>query len=253
MFECITPLFNPAPLSKEILESMRDLTANEQNVRYHSLSDGVISGCELYEKDMEIGVTSGIVKFEGRIYILSSFSGVKYKATDSWTVLKIRFGNEELSRDFSAYRGSLVLDDSTHILPNELELGRFKLKRGSQLRVNYVDFHDMQTEYDTVHLLHVPFAGIGEHTLCPVILMHFAREAYAYAKDAVNIAFCTSCLSSNGIMSRESIIKYISKNDRYNYPNDNHGLYVNLADILADLKGITQHSDRVQRDELLLL
>jgi len=253
MFECKIPLFNPAPLRKEVLETMRDLVLREQNARYNDYSDGILSGCGLYERETEIGVTCGLVKFAGKVYVLSESSGVKYSATDSWTMLKVRFENEERDRDFSIYRGALVLDENTTLMPKEMELGRFKLKQGSRLRTEYVDFQDMETEYDTVNLINVPYAGLNEHTLCPVILTHFAREAYPHAKDPADIAFCTSCLSNSGIMSRESIMLYLWRRGQNQSTYGNHELHSSLADVLSEMKGTARQTGQGQSEGLLLL
>jgi hypothetical protein len=232
-------LFNPAPLRREILESVRDLPLLEQSARCGDYSDGVLSGCGLFERDMNIGVTGGLVKFGGRVYVLPEKSDVPYRPTDAWTVLKIRFGGEERTRDFVRFAGHLTLDKNTNILPNELELGRFKLKHGSRLRTEYTDFADMETEYDTVNLIHVPYAGIGEATLSPIIPMHFAREAYPFAEEPADLAFCCACLAGNGVMSRESIVRYLTRRSGLSgEPMSNHDLHRRLARILAELKGL---------------
>jgi hypothetical protein len=239
MFEHKIPLFNPAPLRKEILESMRDLALLEQSARYGDYSDGVLAGCGLFERDMNIGVSGGLVKFGGRVYVLPDKADLPYRPTDAWTVLKIRFGGEERTRDFVRFAGRLTLDENINILPNEMELGRFKLKRGSRLRTEYVDFADMETEYDTVNPVHVPYAGIGESTLNPVILTHFAREAYPFAAEPADAAFCGACLAGNGVMSRESIVLYLMRHtESGGGPTDNHDLHRRLVLILAELKGL---------------
>jgi len=254
MFECKTPLFNPAPLRKEILESMRDLTVKEQAARYDQYSDGILAGCGLFEQGMKIGVTGGLVKFAGRVYVLPQRDSVPYSATDAWTVLKIQFGGEKLTRDFRTYEGRLALDENTNILPNEIELGRFKLKRGSRLRTEYVDFQDMETEYDTVNPINIPFAGFGEHTLSPVILTHFAREAYPYASEPLDIAFCTCCLANSGVMSRESIRLYLWRKLEIDGTTfENRDLHSHLADVLAEMKGMARQGGQGHDDGVLLL
>ena len=254
MFEYKLPLFNPAPLRKEILENMRDLAVMEQHARYSEYSDGILAGCGLFERNMNIGVKSGLVKFAGRIYVSTGQDNVVYSATDDWTVLKIRFGNEEKSRDFKSYKGELVLDEKTAVLPNELELGRFKLKKGSRLRTSYIDFQDMETEYDTVILIHVPYAGFGESTLSPTILLNFAREAYPLATNPLDAAFCTSCLAGSGFMSREAIHQYLwrklgGENKQFN----NKELHQYLAYLLSDLKGLARHNGDNPPEGVLLL
>jgi hypothetical protein len=254
MFEYKIPLFNPAPLSREILETMRDLASEEQAARYSEYSDGVIAGCGLFESNLNIGVLGGLVKFGGRIYVLTGKESVPYRPTDAWTVLKIRFGGEERSRDFLRYAGRLVLDENTNILPNEMELGRFKLKQGSRLRAEYTDFKDIETEYDTVNLISVPYAAIGEPTLSPVVLRHFATEAYPNARDAVDAAFCTSCLANGGVMSRMSVSAYLIKKLRLpNDPLGNKELHSLLADVLAELKGETRQVGKNETAGIMLL
>lgn len=254
MFKCEIPLFNPAPLRKEILESMRDLAVKEQSARYENYSDGILAGCGLFEQGMKIGVKSGLVKYAGRIYVLPQQDSVHYRATDDWTVLKIQFGGEKTNRDFRTYEGHLALDENVRILPNEIELGRFKLKQGSRLRTKYVDFQDMETEYDTVNPINVPFAGIGEHTLSPVILTNFAREAYPHVVEPIDISFCTCCMASNGVMSRESIHLYLWRRlDIDSKMFDNREMHSHLADVLADVKGMARQVGKGQSEGVLLL
>jgi hypothetical protein len=254
MFECKIPLFNPAPLRKEILESMRDLAVKEQSARYDAYSDGIIAGCDLFEQGMKIGVSSGLVKYAGRIYILPHQDSVPYRATEVWTVLKIQFGGEKLTRDFRTFEGLLALDENTSILPNEIELGRFKLKQGSRLRTKYVDFQDMETEFDTVNPVNVPFASAGEHTLSPVILTHFAREAYPYAAEPIDAAFCTACLANSGVMSRESIRLFLWRRLKMEGTMfDNREMHSHLADVLAEIKGMARQVGKEQAEGVLLL
>jgi len=254
MFEHKLPLFNPAPLRKEILENMRDLTLMEQNARYSEYSDGILIGCGLVERSMNIGVKSGLVKYAGRIYVSTGQDSLTYSPTDDWTVLKIRFGNEEKTRDFSYYSGELILDENTVQMPNEMELGRFKLKKGSSLRTKYTDFQDMETEYDTVNLINVPYAGIGESTLCPEILVNFAREAYPHVTEPLDTAFCTACLAGSGIMSRESIHQYIWRrlgNDTQEYGNKE--MHRHLSYLLTEIKGLARHNGPNRPEGVLLL
>ena len=60
------PTFAPGPLRKEILFALRDLTCVEQELRYGEYSDGILSGCRLYESGMRIGVEKGMVKYTDR-------------------------------------------------------------------------------------------------------------------------------------------------------------------------------------------
>jgi hypothetical protein len=236
MFIHKIPLFNPAPLHREILESMRDLTLLEQTARFADYSSGILVGCGLIERDMNIGVSTGLVKFGGKVYVLESGASVKYEPTDEWIVLKARFGAEEKSRDFVCSTGELVLDSNVELLPNEIEFGRFKLKRGFRLRTEYVDFADMMTEYDTVNLINATFAGIGEPTLSPAILENFAKEAFEYAENPIDTAFCCFALGNSGVVSRECIRRYILKRLKAE-TESNSEIFHGLEQILLELKG----------------
>ena len=254
MFEHKIPTFNPAPLRKEILETMRDLAVKEQSARYGAYSNGILAGCGLFERGMRVGVEEGIIKFAGRVYVLDQPESVPYQSTDAWTVLKVQFSGEKNTRDFQTFIGQIVLDANPNILPNEIELGRFKLKHGSRLRTNYTDFQDMETEYDTVNLVHVPYAGISEPTLSPIILIHFAREAYPFATDPLDLAFCSACLAGSGVMSRESIRLYLWRRSEIEGPMfDNRELHSHLANALAEMKGETRPGGQGQPDGVLLL
>jgi hypothetical protein len=48
---------------------------------------------------------------------------------------------------------------------DELELGRFKLREGAVLRSDYTDFFDLITEYNTINVINVEYAGIKESTM----------------------------------------------------------------------------------------
>ena len=233
------PTFNPGPLKKEIMQALRDFTVDEQNIRYHEYTDGIITGCTLFEENMKIGLVNGIVKFAGRLYKLSGKTSVPYEPTEHWTVLKVRFSPQQQHREYNIYTSELVLDTNTEIRPNELEMGRFKLKQGSYLRTSYKNFWDMGTEYDTVNLLYVKQAAQFTATLSPEITMHFAREAFPYiGEKPLDAAFCVACLQSGQSVSRDLIQQYIcTRKKRAYFEMDNAEIHQALAEILDELCG----------------
>jgi len=233
------PTLAPGPVKKEIMQCLRDIALDEQNIRYYEYSDGIITGCKLYEENMKIGLVNGIIKFGGRLYKLMEKASVPYEPTDDWTVLKVRFSPQVQHREYTIFTAELVLDVNTEIRPNELEMGRFKLKHGSYLRTEYKDFWDMGTEYDTVNLLHVRQAARVAATLCPEITMHFAREAYRHCQDnAMDMAFCSICLATGEAVSREVIQRYVCARNGQEYKEmDNGGLHRSLAEILDKITG----------------
>jgi len=239
MFEHKIPQFTPKRiLSREILLSVRDIAYQEQAVRYAGYCDGIIAGCELFEEEMRIGVKNGLVKFGGRLYVLTEKMELCYQPTDEWAMVKIRFGLQIPSKDLVYYTGKLVLDNGLGMQSNELELGRFKLKKGSRLRTDYINFRDMETEYDTVNLLHVVQAAPVEATVSPKITRLFAQEAFPFLNDnPMDISFCSICLSTEQAVSRDYIQWYISRRMNTDYrPLDNIKIHRSLSEILEAIR-----------------
>ena len=233
------PTFAPGPVKKEIMVALRDIALDEQNIRYNEHIDGIISGCGLIEEGMKIGLVGGIVKFAGRLYKLKEKALVHYEHTDDWTVLKLRFSPQIQHKEYIHYTAELTLDDNVDIRPNEMEMGRFKLKKGSRLRTAYKDFWDMATEYDTVNLVHVKHSMRYNHTLHPAITAHFARDAFEYLDDnSLDCAFCTACLAGESAISRELIERYIANRLEKKFEKmDNSKLHAALGEALNLITG----------------
>ena len=263
MFEYKAPTFEPGPVRKEIMQCLRDIALDEQNIRYYDYTDGVISGCALVEEYMKIGLINGIVKFSGRIYILKEKLIVPYEPTDALTILKLRFAPKNSNKEYTHYTAELVLDTDTTIKPYEMEMGRFKLKKGSRLRTVYVDFWDMATEYDTVNLINVPQAAICSTTttLSPFITNYFAREAYGFfgnssvANNPLDIAFCTNILSSGKPINRELIERYVCNRlgQKYAEKLSNIQLYDALGEVLDLISGRSVIDKGLGHDDGIIL
>ena len=233
------PTLSPGPVKKEIVQCLLGVALDEQNIRYHDYTDGIITGCGLVEEGMTVGLTGGIVKYAGRLYKLTERMFVPYEHTDEWAVLKLKFGPRIQHKEYIHYTAELVLDTNVDIMPSEMELGRFKLKKGSRLRTQYKDFWDMVTEFDTVNLVYVNQAARHQSTFSPAITMHFAREAFSHLGDnCLDAAFCSVCLSSGEAVGRELITQYVC--NRLNCPHtemDNTRLHSALGQILDLITG----------------
>ena len=241
-FEHKLPTLSPGPLKKEILQCIQNTSVDEQNIRYGDYCDGIISGCGLVEENMKIGLHSGIVKFAGRLYKLREKTLVPYEPTDDWTILKLRFSPQIQHHEYTYYTAELVLDTELDMKPGEMEIGRFKLKRGSRLRTVYKDFWDMDTEYDTVNLIYVQQSARYAPTLSPLITTHFAREAFRHLSDnSLDCAFCTSCLGTGEPLTRELISRYVCNRLGRDYEEmDNRKLHTALAEVLDLIAGRTR-------------
>jgi len=251
------PTFTPGPVTKEILQCLRDLSYDEQTLRYNTYTDGIITGCTLIEENMRIGLVNGIVKFAGRLYKLKEKILIPYEPTDALTIMKLRFSPQIPSRDFIHYKAELVLDTDPTLKPHEMEMGRFKLKRGSRLRTTYKDFRDMATEYDTVNLMYLKQSAPGDTTLSPTITRLFGHEAYPHIKDnALDAAFCTQALASGEAINRELIEHYVCNRLSRTYTGkmDNARLHASLGEVLNLITGHTPiDKGRGHGDGILLL
>lgn len=238
MFQYKMPRFTAQRvLSREILFTMRDLSC-QLHALYGEYSDGILTGCGLYEENGSIGVRPGVVKYAERFYVLEKPELTPFQPTGRWTVLKIRFSTPKTLPDFEYAEGRLALEDNTHVGLDELELCRFKLKQGSALRSEYKDFADMGTEYDTVNLLYRKQAFRGGAALCPEITQRFAREAFPLSGDnPLDHVFCGQCLAAGEAVSREYAVRYVCGRTGAEYRDmENPEVYQRLLEILETLR-----------------
>lgn len=249
------PTLAPGPLKKEIIQCIRDIGLDEQSIRYDEYTDGIITGCKLFEEGMKIGLMNGIVKFGGRLYKLTEKIAVHYEPTDAWTVLKMQFCPQTWHPEYTIFTADLVLDTNRELSQNELEIGRFKLKKGSYLRTEYKDFWDMGTEYDTVNLLHVKQSARFCSTLSPEITRHFAREAYRHCQEnPLDAAFCAACLATGEAVSRELIQQYVCARKGKSYREmDNVELHRCLAELLDQITGRARGSKGQGKDRGIMV
>lgn len=197
-------------LKREMLENLRDLPRDFLDLYFQEYSNGIIAGVNLQVNGTTLIVTKGIVKQNGRLYILHSDYELPYFPTGKETVLKIKFGEELTGPDFTTFSSEIMLDDLDELAENELELGRFKLKPGTKLRTDYIDFADFATEFNTVNSIHCQYAGLYRSTFHPMILRYFAREMLkSKPSNAYDISFALECLNQER-MQREVIDYYIS-------------------------------------------
>lgn len=211
MFTQLQPDFQRGRILKtEMLNRLRDFPQYFTDIYFQQLSDGVVMGADVQVHDDILRIKRGIVKHAGRLYLLEEDMEVPYKATGHETVLKIRFTPQSDRPDFIEYGSTVVLDDDLNLSTNELELARFKLKEGAKLRSQYQSFADMTTEYNTLNIIHVSYAGNGNGTIHPAIIRYFASELLS--KESANpydIAFGMLCLNGTTV-EREVLLHYVS-------------------------------------------
>ncbi|OPZ93214.1 MAG: hypothetical protein BWY74_01219 [Firmicutes bacterium ADurb.Bin419] len=238
MFTNIIPKFDRGRiLKKEMLENMRDYPRNFNEIYFKGYSNGIISGADICVCESTIIINKGIIKHEGIIYMLDSEFEVPYYPTNKEVLIKVRFEDEDGNSDFRIYSSGILIDDNTEIAENEIELGRFKLREGAILRSEYKDFYDFSTEYNTVNVINVQYAGIKKYTISPMILNYFANIIMKNnPENNMDIVFAFECLNG-GAVEREAILHYISNRlgmEYKDYPNLQ--IYKYLSVIVRELE-----------------
>lgn len=213
MLQHLYPLFNRGRImKKEMLQAIRDQGFDFAQINYQDYADGIITGCKVTVTDEHIQVGPGMIKYGQILYLNPEIDTIAYGPTDQTVVLSYAFLEKEQDADFSQSKAQLVITNAQSEQVNQLELGRYKLKPGAKLRTDYVDYEDMSTEYDTLSILHSPFAAIEQSTLAPEITKRFAQEALPYLKENPwDIAFSLLILNSHQALSRGTIVQYLEK------------------------------------------
>jgi len=230
-------------MKKEMLLALRDYSFGLAQLQFGDLTDGIVAGCELSAIGTSLTIASGVFKFNNFIYMMTEPQSIDCEPTEQVTVVKVRFSSTSLGSDYIHYSGKIILDVDTSLAENEIELCRFKLKHGSNLRAEYVDFDDIQTEYDTVNLANATWAGIDEPWIALPILKRFAKDALiCHLVDPWDISFCSQCMSNERIHHRV-ICSYLQSKD-IPTPNNisNLEIYSGLSIILRELQGRSRPS-----------
>lgn len=198
--------------------------------------DGIISGCNPVTTPDTITLSAGIILYNNFFYLIKEPMSVEYAPTENYMMMKIIFEPELETENFIQRNVSVILTDDMNVASNEMEICRFKLKKGAVLRTTYTDFFDRVTEFDTVNTINVPYAAIGGQTLSPEILRDFAKEAKDFDLTDEDFRFCFAALNGRRI-SAEQISFYIERRLKIALTAPtNQTLYENLCLILREIK-----------------
>lgn len=238
MFSNTYPLFKPGRILKiEMLEALRDFPKEFIDINLEKYSNGILSGCDIEINDDYMIVTKGVIKHQNTIYVLKENYTIPYESNNNTQILKIRFLGETINKDFIKYDTEIFLDDNLDVNRDEMELCRFKLKRGARLRANYVDFRDMSTEYDTVNIINCPFSAHEVSSLSPKILRNFGKEVFKYnPTNPLDISFAMICLQSKDVIESDLLKGYIESRLKISFREfSNDYIYNQLLNILEEL------------------
>ena len=250
MFENNYPLFNRGRLLKiDMLKELRDFPRELSDINFKNYSDGIIKGCDIEVTADFINVKKGLIKHNNTLYLLKENAHIPYECNNKLTILKVKFLPETKDSDFLRNSAEIYLDENIELKEDEMEICRFQLRSGARLRNNHVDFNDLATEYDTVNIIHAPYAAYEESSLAPEVLRRFGREILkCNSEDPWDIAFGINCIQSKEPMQKEIIIDYLIY--KLNITEDeysNEDIYYYLLDVLNKAKdgsGSGEHHGR---------
>lgn len=231
------PLFQDAHLlRRSMLEALSDNAILINQYLYKGYSDGILSGCELTTTEDTIVVNEGIVLFEKTPYLIKEPMIIEYYPTNSLTVLKLKFSDEMRDANFIYREMELILSEQTKLQKGEMEMCRFTLQEGARLRYHYQDFEDMNTIYDTLNRVHVPYASLGKCTLSSYITRSFAKEMLKIDNITdFDALFCMQILGQNSPINKEALKVYLKRKGREEGDGEtNIDIYRGLTEVLKE-------------------
>ena len=255
MFKNIYPLFERKRiLKKEMLENLRDYPRNLFEIMYEDYADGILAGCRIEARREELVILPGILYHHHIPYFLEEACHVPYQSTGTVQYLKVHFADKTSGAGQEEYLSQIVLDERKPEESCEMELARFKLQEGARLRVEYVDFFDYSTEFDTVHIIHRPYASPGKSSIAPEIVKAFAKALMGYpVQSPWDYVFCMDALRER-TLPYEEISAYLNvrgKAQKACYQN--WEIDESLKQILLESSGKEQAGRQMERKEKKLL
>ncbi|MCI8379900.1 MAG: DNA and RNA helicase [Lachnospiraceae bacterium] len=243
MQEYREPLFcKGRVLKKESLEALRDFPVRFARLGLSDWADGVLFGYDIsYECGREgnggqLVIDAGAVWQEGEI-VLTEQKILPFDKYDQPAVVRLRLYPASYTDDFYVRPYELCLEGGE---PEDggLELGRFRLSEGAELRKEYRDLQDFGTAYNTLNITGIPYAGPGGTTVSPVLLRAFAHTVMeSDSAGSLDVNFALLCLNHPPV-SRECVLRYVSRRLCTPYRELTHGeIYERLVRIAGNGNG----------------
>ena len=240
------PLFETGRiLKKEALEVIRDYPKDLLSILYDGYTNGVIRGLRLSSdhENRTLIIGRGLVKLKGEVYLINKEVKVSYTHTEQRKYLRLKH-SEIRDKDWKISEIEAFLSDDEESKDGEILLCDFLLKSGFVLRDTYLDFADMRSEYDTIHLMNADYAGYGESSFNIEVLKVYAREYLNTKKcEETDRIFCYMVLNSMEGIERSIIENYIAVKEgkAKGTSLSNKEIYTGLLDILSSAKDPDGH------------
>ena len=226
-------------LKKELLWSLRDYSFAHIQLEYQEYDQGILRGYEIKVRENNLVISPGIFKYGTFVCLQTEEERVPYIPNEQLQYLRMKVEVDKTSQDYIAYKMEYYLTTDEKTEENEFELCRFHLRSGARLRDQYRDFGDMETEYDTVNLIHSEWGGLGGKTLSPAIIKYFARIVLeGENSQSEDRSFAYLCLTQPGTVPVHVLVSYICKRSGMRLDEDvnNQFIYRSLCGIIKEIQ-----------------
>lgn len=209
MFQNVLPYFKRhSVLRAEVLTNgfVQNQKLNES--LYAGYTDGIVEGAKVDIEDNVIVISPGVIKQDGMLYYSDKKEYITCEPSESVQYLYIRFWEEQQEENEIWHFAEAILTTEKSDRASDMELGRFLLKDGAQLRKDYVSLEDFKTEHNTFQILYAPYAGRFEKSISPEITRFYGKELLKIKKlEPMDAAFAMECLRGETI-AMEQIVSY---------------------------------------------
>lgn len=228
------PVFKEAHiLRKSMLEALSDYAYLSGKLLHKGYGDGILSGCELTTTEDRIILNEGALLYQGEMFFIKEPAEVSYFPTNTTTILKLYISEPKEEHSLLYQEMELILEEEKGE-KGGIELCRFKLQEGARLRYAYQDFFDRDTEFDTLNVIHAPYAVKGGSAISPEVTKAFAREMLAIkGLPTEDVQFCLQLLGRERPADNGMLAAYIGWREGKELKKQGNGaIFSGLARIL---------------------
>ena len=122
-------------------------------LQYSGWADGLLCGAEIIVGDNELTVQPGIILYQGNMFRMTESTQISYKANGRTMKLRLHFGECKETEAGKFYEADLSLTEETERRAGDMELVRFCLQEGAELRDQFKNFEDIGTQFNTLNYM----------------------------------------------------------------------------------------------------
>jgi len=171
-----------AVLSSDMLNTLYKQQRDIWNIKYSDFKDGIIDGLEFFEKDNNIFISSGIVKYQGEIFLTDKPINItaiieKSKYINEGDILVITLDKGDISSHNNVTTYSLNISIKKDFTDEDFILGEILYRENILPKVDFKSFSNLIREQENyINISKRRYSVKGGITCDPVITYLFARE-----------------------------------------------------------------------------